>query len=270
MKESSSYNPMYGTVKIARRKTSLPKPTIPISKFASPPLSQRPVLTSSSSLPSVGQTHRQPSWFRPGSSPPGDSKKELLYLSLDIETDGPVPGLYSMRQIGIALFSTQGQVMWKYEANLSPLPEASIDLKTWEWWNEPEQKDAFDYMMKNPRDPEQVIKELSAYLIELKRLHKIFVVCWPACFDWSFINYYMIKFTGENPLGRTSMCGRSYAWAMAKTAHPNVDMSTLLDTWEDKRFKHTHKALDDALEQGARFVNMLRENTRNGKDQRLN
>jgi hypothetical protein len=51
--------------------------------------------------------------------------------------------------------------------------------------------------------------------------------------------------------------------------HPNVSIQPLLDSWSDERFPHTHKALDDAKEQGARFINMLREQTKGGKHFRL-
>lgn len=169
----------------------------------------------------------------------------------------------------MALFSLSSQVLWQFETNLKPLPEAKVDAKTWEWWHDPAQREAFDYMMRDPRYPEKVFKDLSEQLIPLKRCYKIIVVCWPSSFDWPFIQYYMHKYVGDNVLGRVAKCGASYAWSMAKTNNPNISINPLLDEWADKRFKHTHRALDDALEQGARFVNMIKENTRNGKDKRL-
>ena len=46
----------------------------------------------------------------------------------------------------------------------------------------------------------------------------------------------------------------------AGTHNPNVDMSAMLEKYTDDRYvKHSHRALDDAKEQGARFVKMLRE-----------
>jgi hypothetical protein len=217
------------------------------------------------------RTHRQPSWLRNGAdqSHSPTEKKEIAFLSIDGETDGPVAGLFSLRSVGMALFSTEGNVLWSYEANIKPLPDANVDQKTWSWWTEPDQKEAFDHMQRNQRDPREVFQELADKFRQLKQIYKIFVICWPACFDWAFIQFYMYKFVGENPLGRAAKCATSYAWAMAKTSNPNVSINTLLDAWDDKRFQHTHKALDDALEQGARFINMLKENTRNGKDFRL-
>lgn len=287
---SKSYRvPMYGEVVIERRKNSFPsangKPPMRLLQ-RSPKTEQPPQQQQQQQQPQqqtgiiINQqqhhqrTHRQPSWMRntDTSFSPNDDpqhKKEIAYLSIDGETDGPVPGLFSLRSVGMALFSTSGNVLWQFESNMKPLTEASVDKKTWDWWNEPEQKLAFEHMLNDPRDPEEVFIELAQTIVKLKQSYKIFVICWPACFDWAFIQYYMYKFVGDNPLGRAAKCATSYAWAMAKTNNPNVSIHNLLDAWDDKRFQHTHKALDDALEQGARFINMLRENTRNGKDVRL-
>lgn len=275
--QSKSYRvPMYGEVVIERRKGSFSnssgRPPIRLLQRSPRKDNPYPQQQQQQQQPPHQRTHRQPSWMRNADSslsPNEGQRKEIAYLSIDGETDGPVPGLFSLRSVGMALFSTSGNVIWKFESNMKPLEGATVDKKTWEWWNEPEQKDAFDYMLSSPREPEEVFVELAQVFKTLKQTYKIFVICWPACFDWAFIQYYMYKFLGENPLGRAAKCATSYAWAMAKTNNPNVSIHNLLDIWDDKRFQHTHKALDDALEQGARFINMLRENTRNGKDYRL-
>ena len=137
------------------------------------------------------------------------------------------------------------------------------------WWHSPEQQPAWEQLMQNRRDPQEVFEELVAALKPLKERYRVFCVAWPACFDWMFLQWYMYKFIGHNPLGRTAKCGVTYCWALAKTSNPNIDMSAMLEDWKDPRFAHTHCALDDAREQGARFINMLREATRHGHDPRL-
>jgi hypothetical protein len=193
-----------------------------------------------------------------------------VYLSFDVETDGPVPGLFSMLSIGLCALDIGGSVIWEREYNLCPLEGASQDPETMAWWMSEPQKKAWEHLLVNQQSPEAVMKALAVELKNLKRQYRIVCIAWPVCFDWMFLHWYMHKFVGENPLGRSAKCGVTYSWAMAKTQNPNVDMTSMLEEWEDPRFKgHTHCALDDAREQGARFVNMLREATRHGKDARV-
>jgi hypothetical protein len=195
----------------------------------------------------------------------GDGHRAILYLSFDLEADGPVPGIYSMLSLGLCAFDIFGQVVWEQEYNLEPLPDAREDENTMAWWRKPEQAAAWAHLAKNRQSPEVAMKHLMESVQRLKINYKIVPVAWPACFDWMFLHWYMHKFVGYNPLGRTARCGVTYCWAVAKTTNPNVDMDHLLKRWSDPRFaNHTHRALDDAREQGARFVNMLREVTRKG------
>jgi len=220
----------------------------------------------SSSSMDAGGTHRKPKWMN---APPSD-QRPLIYLSMDVETDGPVPGLYSMLSIGMAAFTLNNEIVWEHEVNLFPLEGANRDRKTMEWWQQDAQQDAWAALMVNRQDPKEALIRLAGEIKKLKKVYRVFPIAWPACFDWMFIQWYMHKFVGENPLGRRAKCADSYAWAISKTFHPNISISTLLAEWEDGRFKHTHRALDDAKEQGAKFINMLRETTQNGMDYRLN
>ena len=52
------------------------------------------------------------------------------YVSIDIEADGPAPGLNSMLSLGAAAFISEGAVMDTFSANL----DAREDPKTTHWW----------------------------------------------------------------------------------------------------------------------------------------
>ena len=58
------------------------------------------------------------------------------YVSIDIEADGPVPGLNSMLSLGAAAFTGDGALVDTFSANLEALPEAHEDPKTMRWWAE--------------------------------------------------------------------------------------------------------------------------------------
>lgn len=58
-----------------------------------------------------------------------------MFLSFDIEADGPCPGLNSMLSFGMAGFTPDARIVFEYEANLFPLPDTKPDPKTQKWWD---------------------------------------------------------------------------------------------------------------------------------------
>ena len=60
--------------------------------------------------------------------------REERYISVDIEADGPVPGLHSMLSLGAAAYNAWGQCVGKFSANLETLPDATTDERTMAWW----------------------------------------------------------------------------------------------------------------------------------------
>ena len=57
-----------------------------------------------------------------------------IYVSTDVETDGPVAGKHSMLSIGSAAYSADKRLLSSFSANLETLPEFTADPKTTAWW----------------------------------------------------------------------------------------------------------------------------------------
>jgi hypothetical protein len=74
-----------------------------------------------------------------------------------------------------------------------------------------------------------------------------------------FVCWYLNKFTGENPFSHSALDIKSYAMAMLKKNYRDSVKPAMPRRWFDD-LPHTHKALDDAIGQGALFCNMLAEN----------
>ena len=53
-----------------------------------------------------------------------------IYVSTDIEADGPIPGPHSMLSFASAAFTADGKQMGSYTANLVTLPGAAGEEKT--------------------------------------------------------------------------------------------------------------------------------------------
>ena len=53
-----------------------------------------------------------------------------LYISTDVETDGPIPGPHSMLSIGSAAYTADKKILSTFSANLETLLEACAHPKT--------------------------------------------------------------------------------------------------------------------------------------------
>ena len=78
-----------------------------------------------------------------------------------------------------------------------------------------------------------------------------------AGFDFLFVYWHLMRFAGESPFSHSALDIKTYAMAMVKTGYRDATKRNMPKRWFDD-LPHTHVALDDAIEQGALFCNMLR------------
>ena len=180
--------------------------------------------------------------------------KPEIYVSTDIEADGPIPGLHSMLSFGSAAYLADKSLVSTFSANLETLPSATAHPDTMAFWAK--NQAAWMATRKDCRPPEQA---LPAYVEWLKSLpgRPVFVG-YPAAFDFMFVYWYLIRFAGESPFSHSALDIKTFAMALMKKNYRDATKSNMPKHWFD-RVSHTHVALDDAIEQGALFCNMLKE-----------
>ncbi len=178
-----------------------------------------------------------------------------LYVSTDVETDGPIPGPNSMLSFGSAAYTADKKLLGTFEANLYTLPGATANPETLAWWQA--HPAAWAAHRQNLLEPEPAMQ---AYLSWLKALpgEPVFVG-YPAAFDFLFIYWYLIRFTGESPFSFSALDIKSYAMAVLGTEFRESVKRNMPRKWFDD-LPHTHTALADAVGQGALFCNMLAAN----------
>ena len=175
-----------------------------------------------------------------------------IYVSTDVETDGPIPGPHSMLSFASAAFTADKQMLGTFEANLHTLPDATGDPKTMAWWQT--QPEAWAACRQNLREPAEAMR---AYVKWLKSLPgKPAFVAYPVAFDFMFVYWYLIRFAGESPFSHSALDIKSYAMAVMGTDYRDSVKRNMPKAWFDD-LPHTHVALDDAKGQGALFCNML-------------
>src|SRR5271156_2694404 len=116
-----------------------------------------------------------------------------IYVSTDVETDGPIPGVNSMLSFGSAAYTADKVLVSTFTANLELLPGAVGDPETMSWWRGfPE---AWADARTNLEDPAAAMTRYVAWVEQLPQ-RPVFVA-YPAGFDFLFVYWYLIRFAGR-------------------------------------------------------------------------
>ncbi|MGC4006662.1 MAG: hypothetical protein QM811_27480 [Pirellulales bacterium] len=133
-----------------------------------------------------------------------------IYVSTNIEADGPIPGPHSMLSFASAAYLADKTLLGTFEANLTTLPGAAGDPKTMAWWaTEPE---AWAACRRDSRDPAVVMPEYVAWLKALPG--KPVFTAYPVAYDFLFVHWYLIRFAGESPFSHSALDIKTFAMAM--------------------------------------------------------
>lgn len=183
--------------------------------------------------------------------------KQDIFISMDVEADGPIPADYSMSSFGAVLVD---DLTTTFYAELKPItmkfdPQAAAVSGL-----------SRDKLITHGIEPAVAMHDFDNWVRTVASGRKPVFVAFNATFDWQFINWYFHHFVGSNPFGISGLDIKAYymglmrkkSWAdTAKRNIPKVFMSSL---------PHTHNALDDAKEQADMFKK-LREEAEKGSDE---
>lgn len=180
-----------------------------------------------------------------------------IYISTDIEADGPVPGPNSMLSLASAAFTASKELLGTFSVNLETLPDARPDPGTTQWWAT--QPEAWAACRADPQPPALAMQRYADWVRSLPG--KPVFVGYPASYDFLFVYWYLMRFVGDSPFGFAALDIRTYAMAALKQDFTACRKASMPAHWFDAH-PHTHIALDDAIEQGHLFCNMLADHRR--------
>jgi len=185
---------------------------------------------------------------------------DTLYISIDIEADGPIPGVYSMLSLGAAAFRRGGPVeripLKTFKRNLLPLPEARQDPETMAWWKT--QPDAWKATTEGAIDPAVALQDFAEWLRHWNP-RDLVIVGYPVTFDFQWVYWYWWKFIGvKPPFGFQGLDIKTLAMTAIRCEYKQATKRNMPKKWFEGAPKHTHDALDDAIGQGILFLNILK------------
>jgi hypothetical protein len=178
-----------------------------------------------------------------------------IYVSTDVEADGPIPGPNSMLSLGSAAYSPDKTLIGTFEVNLRELPGATAYPDTMKWWKK--HPEAWAACRRDPEAPESAIPRYVEWVEKLPGT-PVFVA-YPAAYDFLFVYWYLMRFVGRSPFSHSALDIKTCAMLALNCEYREATKKRMPRRWFDPGLPHTHRALDDAREQGALLCNMLTE-----------
>jgi hypothetical protein len=183
-----------------------------------------------------------------------------LYFSVDVEADGPVPGIYSMLSFGLAVAGRfDGE---RFEA-LDPSANtfyAELVPTTNEWDPAALEVSGLDReaLQREGRDPHEAMEAAALWVLEQTGHCRPVLVGFPLVFDWMYIYSYFVRYAKSgSPFDFSS--GLDMKTMYQQKAGVVVSKAGKDDLPPQLRGEapHRHHALDDAIEQAQIFARLF-------------
>ena len=180
--------------------------------------------------------------------------KKEIYISVDIEASGPIPGEYSMLSLGACVV---GEPSKTFYCELKPINSnyigQALDVSGF----------SMESLKEKGTEPAKAMNDFAKWIAcACGEDGRPVFAGFNATFDWSFVNYYFHRFCEKNPFGISGLDIKAYYMGMKKCTWGETAKRRI-----DEKFKsdkpHTHNALDDAIEQAEMFGKMLSQKNQN-------
>lgn len=162
----------------------------------------------------------------------------MSYVMVDVESDGPIPGDYSMVCFGAVL--VEPALSRTFYGQLKPISERWVPEALAISGFSRTDVLAFD-------DPVEVMTRFDEWLKENAKDRLLFISDNNG-FDWQFINWYFHHFLGRNPFGHSSTNLGSLYKGLVKDTF--ASFKHLRET------RHTHNPVDDAIGNAEALLHM--------------
>lgn len=178
---------------------------------------------------------------------------EETYVSVDIETSGPIIGRHSMLALGACITN---DVTRRIHYMIKPISDDAEPAAMKIVGN------SLAFFRENGVEPQTAQTQFRAWLQSECGAKQPVFVGFNAAFDWGFVNWYFLTYIGTNPFGIAPLDIKSYFAGLTGADWGNTRSSRIPAKYKPIA-THTHDPLDDAIEQAAMFERMRSEQRSN-------
>ncbi len=173
-----------------------------------------------------------------------------IYISVDVETAGPNPGLYSLLSIGACLVDDPSRTFY---VELQPVNEnalpAALQVSGL----------TLEYLQEHGVPPAEAMARFEAWVLrETPPGHRPIFVAFNAPFDWMFICDYFYRYLGRNPFGHSALDIKALYMGMKGVSWSETAMLYVATRYLNDH-PLTHHALHDAQDQAEIMHKLLVE-----------
>lgn len=174
-----------------------------------------------------------------------------LYVAVDVEADGPIPGPFSMISLGMAV---AGHPELTFYTELRPISDefvpAALAVSGLDR----------DRLLREAPSAEVAMTAAARWVNGLRRIGRPVFLAAPAVWDGMFVHWYFVRFTGGSPFGATGsgVDLRSYWMGRTGAEWSGTHKGKIKHALGLTGLPHTHHAGDDAAELAQVFDAVLR------------
>ena len=182
------------------------------------------------------------------------------YFSADVETDGPIPGPFSMLSFALVyagsfdgkLFKRPSSYADTFYRELKPISEQfQIEALRVNGLDR-------DRLIVEGATPAHAMTEASRWIRSIAGQTKPVLVAYPLSFDWAWLYWYFIRFSDDgSPFGYSRCFDLKTALSIKSLVPIAASGRSRLTASLKPTREHTHHALDDAIEQAEIFANVF-------------
>lgn len=172
------------------------------------------------------------------------------YITVDVETSGPAPGLYSLLSIGACTVAKPHQTFY---IELIPVNDQVVEEAM------SVNQLSMEMLKEKGTPPAEALHRFENWISQVvpAGLRPIFLA-FNAPFDWMFVNDYFYRYLGHNPFGHSALDIKAFYMGQMgvpwkETSHRYVSRRYM----DDQHL--THHALQDAIDEAEIFRRMIEE-----------
>jgi len=206
------------------------------------------------------ETGKDPSARLPDSQAGSRKSSVDFYISADVETDGPIPGPFSMLSFALVCAGTfNGR---EFERPRAYERTFYRELKPISDMFDPEALGVNgldrERLCLEGEEPTQAMTEAAEWVDTVAGNGRPVLVAYPLSFDWAWLYWYFIRLSTKGSPFNHSQCFDIKTAFAVKAAIPIAEAgrSKILPSLNSRR-AHTHNAVDDAIEQAEIFANLF-------------
>ena len=187
-------------------------------------------------------------------------RKADAYFSADVETDGPIPGPFSILSFGVVYAGSFDGRTFRRPQNYELVLYRELRPISNQFEPEALQVNGLDRarLCFEGEAPEKAMTDAARWINTIADGAQPVLVAYPLSFDWSWLYWYFVRFSADGSPFAYSRCFDIKTAVAVKAGVPISEAGrSHINSLLRPRHAHTHHAIDDAIAQAQIFANVF-------------